>query len=684
MVARRFLWIFLLLALASSVFGQVDTTENRVNKDLEVAFEEFEEDADADTEQLAQLLQDLARNPININRASVNELLQIPGMNLRFAAAIIKYRVEEKPFESVKDLSKVPGIGKVTAYRFEPYITVGGGLFIGRDILLSPKYWLDGIGFETISRYQSILEDQAGYVIDDPETNAYVGSQFKYYQRFTLASKHISLNLTQEKDPGETLGYPNEFDFNSWHVAVQDVGVIRQVVVGDYSASFGLGLVMFNGGAFGKSRDVIGGAARSDRGIRPYRSAEENRFFKGAGFVIGEKIQLSGMVSDRQWSANLVGQDSANFPSLTGFSRTNNELANRNNLNIKTMAGRLRYTGNQFVIGATGYTAEFDKYIVQRSGLSNLYRFQGQTSSVIGADGKFFWEDIQVYGEVARSQNEAFAGILGVDFDFNRETEVSVVARNFARDYQTIYGAVFSESSGFPQNERGIYLGLRQKITDKIRLSGYVDQFNFDEPRFGVDQASSGIDFLGNLDIIFNSGTSLYILGRSESKEVSFTTVDQFGRNISDLDKEVRSSMRINFEHDISKKLRWRSRLELSRYNSPNVETEYGMLIFQDFRVSPSRWIQLDMRITYFDTDSFNARVFQFENDLLFAMTNTALAGRGMRYYILAKISPIKRLDIWAKYDATVYDDREIIGSGLDQIEGNVRSRFGIQARYSF
>ena len=50
----------------------------------------------------------------------------------------------------------------------------------------------------------------------------------------------------------------------------------------------------------------------------------------------------------------------------------------------------------------------------------------------------------------------------------------------------------------------------------------------------------------------------------------------------------------------------------------------------------------------------------------------------------MLKYSPFRFVDFWMKYDVTVFEDRNTIGSGRDEIQGNVRSRIGLMARVSF
>jgi competence ComEA-like helix-hairpin-helix protein len=64
--------------------------------------------------ELIERLENLANNPVNINRAGLDELSGVPGLNLQTAQAIIRYRDSIKPFEATIELIEVDGIGQVT------------------------------------------------------------------------------------------------------------------------------------------------------------------------------------------------------------------------------------------------------------------------------------------------------------------------------------------------------------------------------------------------------------------------------------------------------------------------------------------------------------------------------------------------------------------------------------------
>ena len=60
---------------------------------------------------------------ININTASKEKLLTIPGIGESKAKAIIKYREENGNFISIEDIQKVDGIGSKLYEEIKIYIT---------------------------------------------------------------------------------------------------------------------------------------------------------------------------------------------------------------------------------------------------------------------------------------------------------------------------------------------------------------------------------------------------------------------------------------------------------------------------------------------------------------------------------------------------------------------------------
>jgi competence protein ComEA len=65
--------------------------------------------------------------PININSATPEQLMLLPGIGLTRAQDIIAYRDNEGPFVSIKQIQEVPGIGEGIYNQIKDLITTGSG-----------------------------------------------------------------------------------------------------------------------------------------------------------------------------------------------------------------------------------------------------------------------------------------------------------------------------------------------------------------------------------------------------------------------------------------------------------------------------------------------------------------------------------------------------------------------------
>jgi competence protein ComEA len=63
-------------------------------------------------------------NPIDLNRATAQDLTQLPGIGEAIAKRIVDFREEHGPFKRVEDLMKVKGVGEKSLEKIRPYVRV--------------------------------------------------------------------------------------------------------------------------------------------------------------------------------------------------------------------------------------------------------------------------------------------------------------------------------------------------------------------------------------------------------------------------------------------------------------------------------------------------------------------------------------------------------------------------------
>ena len=111
---------------------------------------------------------------------------------------------------------------------------------------------------------------------------------------------------------------------------------------------------------------------------------------------------------------------------------------------------------------------------------------------------------------------------------------------------------------------------------------------------------------------------------------------------------------------------------------------EAGFLIFQDFRYDPSDILRFYGRVVLFQSDSYDSRVYEFENDVNGVMFNPALYGEGIRWYLIVELSPTEFFHISGKYSETIKPTESSLGSGLNTIRGSLDNRISFQIDIKF
>jgi len=125
---------------------------------------------------------------------------------------------------------------------------------------------------------------------------------------------------------------------------------IDRIVLGDFRAQFGQGLILNTGFSPGKSAFVTN-IRRSGPTLNRFTSVNEQNYLRGAGTTINltKHIKLSSFVSARKRDGNISFADTSgididiqNFTSLqlSGLHRTEREIESKNTLSQATVGTR--------------------------------------------------------------------------------------------------------------------------------------------------------------------------------------------------------------------------------------------------------------------------------------------------------------------------------------------------------
>ena len=663
------------------------TTDEDAN--VEDLLQSTSENTDAEIDFTSELenLEIYKKNKLNLNKVSYEELINLVFLNEIQVQSLIKYRETFGDFISIYELQAVPNLELSDIYKILPYISIFESPY---KIPITLKNLATQGTSELITRTRFVVQTQKGY---NPDLqNGYFGSKYAAFCRYRFKfDNRISAGFTAEKDAGEAfLGStpPKGFDFYSAHIEANNLNkVVKKVVVGDFQAQFGQGLGMWSGLAFGKSPMVMN-VKRQAQGVRSYRSANESAFFRGVAATIKlGNLEISPFYSAHKMDSRVdttTGEN--NFEGsissflVGGFHRTPSELATKNQVSQQILGNNLKYTRKLSSIGITSTYTVFEYPFVASDKPYRIYDFVGKNLLNLSIDYKHSFRNVSFFGEVAKSQPGGWAALNGALIVLDNRFSISLVHRYFGADYQTFWGNAFGESTK-PKNEKGLFVGANYNLTPKLTLSAFSDNFSYNWLRYQTDAPSIGSDYFTELRYKYSRKAQYYVRYRNRNVPENLNSTNGILPKTSSNSKH---QFRINASYKIEN-LSLQSRAECTFVTDQNNTKSRGFLVFQDINYKAlSMPVTFSLRYALFDCPSYDSRIYAYENEILYSYSIPAYYGTGSRLYAMTRITAGKHLDFWVRYAQTWYTDRTSIGSGLEQIQGNLKSEVKLQMRVKF
>jgi Helix-hairpin-helix motif len=683
-------WLVILLIAQGQVTlsGQ---TPRATDVNLEKLIDEIfpVQDEDFNYEELYETYGQLLANPINLNSATEEQLQSLLVLNSAQIFDFLHYRKEHGPLFSLYELQVIPSFSESTVRLLAPFVLVedqkqtGWKGLLGRVVREKNNYY--------VARIERTLETRAGFRDDASTSSQYLGSATKLYNRFRVSSiGDFSFGFTAEKDAGEKMQWrPGNnqfgFDFLSLHGQVQNKGKIKNLIVGDYQAQFGQGLTLGGGFGMGKGSETITALRRSNLGFVPYTSVAEFGFFRGAAMSLNVNrwLTINPFYSHSLRDARItVSQDDEVTQSisslfLSGLHRTVNEMAARKELSEVNLGGVVQAKTEKLDAGIIVHRTIYSTPIERNPTAYNQFSFNGKSNTNMGAYWNYAFRNYSFFSEASHSVGAGTAVVAGLLASISQSFDISLLYRNFDRDFHSFYSNAIAESST-AQNEKGLYWGWKYKVSKKNSATGYVDLFQFPWLRFRSYRPSSGSEWMLRYNFNPSKTTLLFFQVRQEEKN----------RNLSEPRAQyttangIKTNYWINADYKVSVNLGFKTRAQFVNYQLGNNNSN-GFALIQDINFD-WRKFSVSARIALFDTDNYDTRLYVYERDAWLAFSIPAYQGIGTRRYLLVQYKVSPKVDLWFRWAATEYEDRDVIGSGGEEIEGNARNDFKLQFRIKF
>ncbi len=640
------------------------------------------------------LFEDLIRyyqNPLNINEASDQELRNLHFLNDFQISSLQQYKKENGYLLSIYELTYIYGFTIELVRKISPFITVEAIKESGSLKFSSVrKYGRHDI----FIRGQGVLQKQRGYIpvadsiLDaDPYKNRFLGSPVKLYTtyRYRYQDK-LYAGLVAEKDAGEEFfrgSNPQGFDYYSGHLQLNDQGMLKRIVVGDYHIQAGQGLAVWSGLSPGKS-GYVSGIKKNAALPKKNTSVNEYGFLRGMAATLEmNKLNVTAFFSKKKIDGNI--QDTLPGGTLritsfqqTGLHATPGEIHDEKAVDETVAGGNISWNANNYRLGLSLAKYWYSAYLLPGNALYQQYDFYGRDGLNAGFDYHVHWKKTQFFGETAYGNN-AFATVNGAMFYIDPQILAGVLYRNYDRSYYAPYSSAFSEGSE-NSNEKGIYFGTEIIPFSNVKISAYYDIFSFPWLRYRISAPSAGNEGFFRFDFTPENGIKTHLRCAFQKK-----MLDAAGEQpLVSPSENKQTGIRFHISYPVSSGIIMQNRVEW-KSNEHNNVVSHGWLLYHDIiyhmKIFP---LNLAFRYAIFDTDDYSSRIYSYENDLLYAYSVPAYYYKGTRTYLMLKYSFSNRLDMWIKYSHTGFIDRDITGTGLYEIEGSCKSEIKMQLRMHF
>ena len=616
---------FLLSATIS--YGQSVDIENYLNTS-----EEIEGSSD-----LYDMIEEYSTYKFDLNKSAVEVLYMNQLINSNTIRAIQKKRKRGKKFRSINDVKELN-----LDEEQENILLSIAGVDIKRPYVKKFKF-----------RSRLVRKTSVEDFPDNP---------YKIYTRGNLNfSDGLQFGVLTERDVGE-----QEFDDHlSFYLANKSKNGRYDKILGDYSIEAGQGLVLWQNGFFGRRGDPIFSIKRSARGIRPYRSASETNYLRGAaGSWSLDSMDFIAFVSLNKLDASLSDSGEVMNFRNSGLHRTKGELSGKDVVQEKIIGVNTEWSNSDIKIGSRFVAVAYDVNVNPLDSPEKLNEFDGRKYKTFSVDYDYSINEMNLYGEIAETDGGKRAQIHGIRIGYER-INLGILYRDYDDGYSSVRGIPF----GGGNNERGVYAGMKWNINRSTSVSGFKDLYKKKWVRSNSLTPSRSEDFRMEFRRRFSKKHSIRIRVWGANREINKKIRDEYAIEREVLTAQRRRNLRIQGKHALSASsvLGWR----FERVTMENIIVdENGLSVSVNVKIVAPKSLRLYLAATRFKTDSFASRIYLYEQDLPGVLRNSAVFNDGNRFMVLA------RKEISSYFSLSIKLEHLSRDNG---IEDSVENKIGVQ-----
>ncbi len=566
----------------------------------------------------------LRDHPIDLNATGADELLSIPGVSSAEVDAIQRHRRTHGPFREIIDVARVEGVTARTWVMLRPFVTVAP-----RQLAL-----LDFRG-RTICPVQG-----------PPEADTtYLGSTVAMYDRLIFSPlRGWECGLVFLADRGERF----KDGFLSGYVQHESPGFVRRVIVGDFAATAGMGLIW--GQSLRRDASIAGMMSGY---LSPHRSSGAQGFVRGIGvsvaFPVGSgEAKLHALASCTPCAATVDNADEITSLAAGGVSSTSSTLQREHAGHFSSLGGRLEFFApGKLRLGMTALRSWFDHSIRA----DRPFELSGKDFGSMGIDGVVNAGPAQCAIEYAVTP-EGTGISASIDMSIARGCATHILLRRCEPDFHSLL-ALGGGFGGATRNRNEVQWTLEVTPSGDSYVQWEVVQFR--KPWRSATEVFpvGGREMSGEAGLRLAKGFQLTLRGEERWAEHAVKG-NAGGRPVTNIVSEPRR--RLQCTGNFTRGSRWhvRGRIELLKFLNPLTGAdEHGWLAAGDVRWEPARWLAISARMTVFESDSYDTRLYAIESNVDGLAGSKLLTGTGRRWYCLVVCRPLPSLRVSARYAST-------------------------------
>jgi len=264
-------------------------------------------------------------------------------------------------------------------------------------------------------------------------------------------------------------------------------------------------------------------------------------------------------------------------------------------------------------------------------------------------------------------------------FTVNPVFRFATLVRYYTTGYEAPMGRAFRVTSG-DCGEFGTYLAGHLVLSRKIEADFFFDYYRLLWLSYQTDAPIQGVDGGMSLTCRLSRKSTLLMRYQWRSKPKNASGEDYL-RRLAGLN---RHRIRLQWSNEPSPLLKLKTEVSAVFDHTDGAKWKKGILMYQDVVLHFRKpQLGLYLRVAYFDTDSYDERLYAYENDVYYAFTVGSYYYQGMRAYLMLRYK-IQHFSIWLRVSRTHYLNRETISSGLTEIDKPYKTEVKVQGMYRF